>query len=412
MNAQPAAEPVPALKLHPKAKIAMVLQSLFSAAEALCAVFVSVYLWANSHDFGVVFKHYLAIYTVTPFAFILAGWYSQARDRLHAYRLGLALYAVYYAIMLALRERTPEYVVELGILQGITWGVFYAGSNTLDFDVTTKGRREYYVGLVTMATQTTAFALPLLSGFIIAHAPSDLAGYHRVFAISVCIYLACFALSFLMPHDRERRPFRLRRALFPGRDQRDWRLLMLASASLSGTFSIFAFLLSLLMFIQTDNAVKVGGYAAAQSLIIVAKAYYLGRTVVPRNRRKALMAGVIVLVAAGAMILLFEITPVTLLIFGLLRAVSGPLFGIPHSGLRMEVILKSAEDPAQRIEYICAWEVPLAIGRVVMMLIMMGLYGWLHQSELGLRLMLFMLCAVRILTYNLLVRTDAMRNAR
>jgi YQGE family putative transporter len=405
------AAPLPARTLHPKAKIAMLLQAMFSAAEALCAIFVSVYLWANSHDFGVVFKHYLAIYTVTPFVFILAGWYSQARDRLHVYRLGLVLFAIYYATMLALRERTPEFVIPLGILQGITWGVFYAGSNTLDFDVTTRGRREYYFGLVTVATQTTAFALPLLSGFIISRAPTELDGYHRVFAISVAIYLACFAVSFLMPNDREPRPFRLKRALFPGKDQRDWRLLMLASASLSGTFSIFGFLLSLLMFIQTDNAVKVGGFAAVQSLIIIVMAYYLGRTIVPRNRRKALLAGVAALVAAGTMILVFKISATTLLVFGLLRAISGPLFSIPHSGLRMEIILKCAENPEQRIEYICAWEVPLAIGRIIMMLIMIGLYGWLHENELGLRLMLFMLCAVRVLTYNLLIRTDAMRDA-
>ena len=69
--------------LHPKAWVALLLGGLYTAAEALCSIFVSVYFWVNSQDFGVVCRHYLTLFIVTPFVFLLAGWYSQARERLH-----------------------------------------------------------------------------------------------------------------------------------------------------------------------------------------------------------------------------------------------------------------------------------------------------------------------------------------
>lgn len=55
----------------------------------------------------------------------------------------------------------------------------------------------------------------------------------------------------------------------------------------------------------------------------------------------------------------------------------------------------------------CASEVPLAIGRIVMMLVLLALSGTL--DELGLRIALFLLCANRIVTYLILVRTGVVK---
>ena len=395
------------LRLLPRAPVALALNALYGAANALCAVFVSVYLWINSGDLNVVCRFYLGLYVVTPFVFILAGWYSQARDRLHVYRLGLVLSAAFYAALLLLRQRSPGYALALGAVQGVAWGTYWAGVHTLNYDMTALGKREYYFGLLQGFTGIVRLLAPLLSGLIIHCSPDTHQGYHRVFAVAVALYLVCCALSFLMPPDNIRRPFRIRRALFPGRDQRDWRLVMLASASLAGSFSIFAFLLGLLMYMQTGDELAVGGYASFQALAAVAVAFCVGRAVTPHTRRPFMRWGVIALVAAGGL-MAFEFTVVSLFLFGLLRSIADPLFGIPHAGLRYDIITHSAEEPTQRIEYLCAWEVPLAIGRVVTMLLMVALYGLLSHSEVALRIALLVLCAMRIVTYQLLVRTSPM----
>jgi len=374
----------------------------------LCSVFVSVYLWINSQDFLTVCWYHVTIFFVTPFFFLLAGWYSQARDRLHMYRLGLVLHAVFYATLLSLGKRSGDYPVALGALLGVTWGVYWAGANTFNYDVTTAGRREYYIGLVMAVSGAVSLLAPLLSGFIIRSASIPQHGYRMVFAIVLGLYVLSLALSFLIPRDNVRHPFRIARALFPRKDQRDWQLMMLASASMSGSFNIFPFVLGLLMYMRTGNELSVGGYASLQALAGVIVAFIVARVVTPRTRRPYMFWGLIVLVAAGCL-MAFEVTATVLIVFGLLRSISGPLFGIPYGGLRYDVIAKCAQDPSQRIEYIAAWEVPLAIGRVIMMFVMMGIYYFLNGNEVALRIVLFVICAIRVLTYRFSTSTSVLR---
>lgn len=397
--------------LHPQAWVALSLMALYTTAEGLCQIFVSVYFWVESLDFMAVCRHYLALYAVTPVVFTLAGWLAQRYDRLLVYRLGLALHAAYYLTLLLLRENAATYSVHLGVLLGITWGFFWAGQNTFSFDVTRSGNRERFFGLQLSIDGICGFVAPLIGGTVIWLTPGTLLGYQIIFGCAVVIYIACLVISYWMPHDNARRPFKLKRALFPGRDQRDWRLIMLASLTMAGAFNIFIFLLSLLMYQQTDTEVAVGAFSAFQAIAGVAVSYILSRVMTPMRRQPVLLLSVILLVTGGVLIL-WSLNLTTLILFGFLRAVSGPMFGISHFSLRLDVIDTSVEERAQRIEYITAWEWPLALGRVIMMTALMVLSEWFVDGDLGLRIAIFALCAIRILTYFVLIRTDAMRAYR
>ena len=393
-------------KLHPQAWVVLSLAALFNGAEALCSVFVSVYLWINSHDFNTVCLHFLTLYIVTPFFFILAGWYSQVRDRLHAYRVGLLLHIVFYATLLIMREKSGSHVVALGVLRAVAWGVFYAGNNTINYDVSTRGKVEYFIGLFQAVSGLSALLSPMLSGYIIQSAPTALTGYHIVFAVVVVLYVISFGLSFFMFADTQRRPFHFFHAMFPGKDRRDWALFLFASFTMAGTFNIFDFVLGLLMYMHTGSELQVGSFVSYQTLAGIAVSYVLGGVVVPRNRRRYLFWGMMALVVGGAVIAA-KLTIVTLVVFGFLRSLSGSMFGIAQFGLRMDVIGNALRDPAERIEYICAWEVPLALGRIVTMAIMMTM--WHFGSESGLRFTFLLLCLARIGTYFLMTNTTALR---
>ncbi len=397
-------------RLDRQAWVALTLNALYSAAEALCSVFVSVYLWINSQDFLTVCWYHITIYFVTPFFFLFAGWYSQVRDRLHVYRLGLVLHALFYATMLGMGEKCGQHPISLGALLGMTWGIYWAGLNTFNYDVAAPGRREYYIGLVMAASGVLSLIAPLVSGLIIRNAATVRQGYHTVFAVVLAIYMLSLALSYLIPGDSVRRPFRIMRAVFPGRDQRDWKLMMLASASMAGSFNIFPFVLGLLMYMRTSDELSVGGYASIQALAGVAVSFFVARAVKPANRRPYMRFGLLVLLAAGCL-MAFKVTATVLILFGILRSISGPMFGIPYGGLRYDVIANCAQNPAQRIEYLVAWEVPLAAGRVVMMIVMMSIYHFFNGSEGSLRLILFVVCFIRILTYCLSTSTSVMRDA-
>jgi len=75
----------------------------------------------------------------------------------------------------------------------------------------------------------------------------------------------------------------------------------------------------------------------------------------------------------------------------------------------MDVIQDCAEEPSQRIEYITAWEIPLAVGRIVSMTLAMALIAWIPHSEIPLRIILFLLCAIRLVTYQCVIRISHLR---
>ncbi len=383
-----------------KALLIIALNALYSIADSLCSVFVSVYFYVNSLDINTVLIHYLTLYIVTPVVFTLAGWYAKSRDRTHVFRIGLVLHATYYASLLYLREDAPQYAMHLGALLGVTWGFFWAGNNTFQFDFSSGMRsREYFLGMISTVSSGAHLIAPLFSGLLISLAPEKHTGYEIIFSVALVLYVIASVLSFRIPHSEKGRPFRFFRALFPPREHRDWRLIMLASASLAGSFHIFHFLLAIIMYAQANSEAQVGGYVSLQGLASITAAFLVGRFVVPRTRSIFIFWGVIALIVAGVVIT-WKISLATLIIFGLLRSISLPLVGIPHTGIRFEVMQRTAETPDERIEYLCAWEIPLAVGRIVMMGVLITLYTLLGDA--GIRATLLLLCLIRILTYLLL----------
>lgn len=384
-----------------KAWLVLLLNALYTVADLLCAAFVGVYFYVGKMDVRVVCYHYLALYLVTPVFFLLAGWYSQARDRVHVYRLGLALHAVYYGLLLYLGYRAPEHAVALGVLLGVTWGFYWAGANTFNYDVTTPRSREYFFGVLSVITGVSGLIAPLISGCLIGFSPSTEFGYRIVFLAAVLLYLGAIACSIGIPHDRQPRPYRLKRALFPGRDQRDWQLVMLSAATQAGLLHMFTFLLALLMYMETGSALSVGAFAALQGLASIASSYWTGRTLRPHNRKRCMFWGTALLILAGVLIT-GKFNMATLILFGFLRSVAAPLISIPCSGIRLNVIENCAEEPAQRIEYIAAWEVPLAIGRVITLGLLLGLIASLGQPVQAIRAVMLFICFNYAITYLLM----------
>lgn len=397
-----------AAALHPQARLTLALMALYTTAEALCGVFLSVFLLSSAQDMGPVLIHYIALYASAPVFFLVAGRIARSRDRTWVYRIGLGLLAAYYGALLALGTRAPDYAGALGLFYGFCTAFFWAGANTMTFEVTRDGVRERYLGILSAVNGTAQMIAPLAGAALIALAPEKGIGYQWVFACAAAIYLACFFLSFRLTPDGSRGTFRIMPVLFPGAERRDWRLVLLATITDGGGHIMFALVLGLLVFVETGSEVSVGGYASVQALAYVATSALAARWVTKARRRAALTFGVVLLIGSG-LLLLPEITLGALIAFGILRSIAEPIYGIAQTGLRFDVIAKSMEDSSQRIEYVCAWEAPLGVGRVIVLSALLAAYWGMDGNPAVLRVILFGLCCSRFVSYLLLLRTDEIR---
>ena len=397
---------MPTRHLNSQARLVLALNVLYAAADALCNIFVAVYFWINSMSLDTVMGHYVAVYTVTPIVYVAASWFSQAHDRLYVYRLGLFLNAAYYAAFLVLKEDSANYAVLLGSLLGVTWGLFWAGNNCFNYDVTTRENREYYVGWLSAATGAARLVAPVLAGFIIQWLPGHDLGYEIIFTLALLMFGAGVLLSFAVHHDRTRRPFHIWRALFPSKEHRDWRLVLAAAVTVAGGFQIVPVLLGLIMYMRTGREADVGNFAGAQALVSIFTAYACGRFLNRARRKASLKLSAVALLCGGAVILT-GITLPHIVAFGFFMALAVPLFQIPHFSIRFEVIDHCMEHSYQRIEYLAAWEVPLAIGRVLLIGFIVILYHFFGMF--GLSLALAITCCNHLVSYYLLSQTSVLR---
>jgi len=314
---------------------------------------------------------------------------------------------LFYGTLLWLGKDAVDYAPQLGALLGLAWGVFWAGNHTLTFDSVKVDERDYFFGWFLALTQGPRLVAPLIASGIIWLAPTDDFGFRLVFAVTVILYAVAMVWALRFPADTTRQPYKIWRAIFPPKEDRDWRLVMWASFGLAGSFEIFSFLPGLLLYMETDNEWYVGVFTSTQAILGIACSWFLGRRLLPHTRALAMRFSIFCHMLGGGL-LLAHYSPVTLVIFGYLNALAMPLFGIPHAAVRFDVIDRTTSESRQRIAYLCAWEVPLALGRVVIMSVMIVLSTLL--GDLGIRLTMFILCINRFLNYGLIIRTSAMRS--
>jgi len=393
--------------LNKRAWLVLALNTLYSFAEALCSVFVGVYFWQNSHDFPLICLYYLALYGVCGVVFLPAGWYAEARDRVHLFQMGLAIHVLYYGTLLWLGKDASNYALPLGVLLGLAWGVFWAGNHTLTFDSVKVGERDHFFGWFLVLTQGPRLFAPVLAAGIITLAPTEDFGFRMVFALAVLLYAVAMVWALRFPPDKTRQPYKIWRALFPPKEDRDWKLVMWATFGLAGAFEIFSFLPGLLLFMETDSEFYVGIFISSQAVFGIACSWFVGRRLRPHTRAFAMRLSIFCHLLGGGL-LLAHYSPATLVIFGYLNAFAMPLYGIPHAAVRFDVIDRTTTETRQRIAYLCAWELPLALGRVVIMSTMIVLYTLL--GNWGIRLCIAILCLNRFVNYGLIVRTSAMRS--
>lgn len=140
--------------------------------------------------------------------------------------------------------------------------------------------------------------------------------------------------------------------------------------------------ISILTFVTLRNEQNVGGFNAIVGLLTVTISLGLGIWIRPHHRMPCALLGGGLLVASTLVFPLY-LSVGALVIFGLLRALGGPLHGNALAPLWLQVIDRDPKAPDLRYEYIVSQELALGIGRVVSVLGVMALAAPIDQLTLA-----------------------------
>lgn len=357
--------PSPEQRLSRDAVMSLVVHFFYQFGASMSGLFLNLYLWRLTEDLRVSAWFNLLVFAVSPPAFALAGKIAKQRGCMVVYRLGIALTALFYLIVLVSRERVVDAYPLFGLMAGFSGAFYWAAYLTLMYDVSTNANRVRYLGYNNIAFTAAGLIAPVVAGWIIA-ASGGLSGYMLVFAVAFMMYALSAAGSFRIRGAESRKQSYYLKYTVPLMRRSPLWLKSLYGFWIFGLLQgLMLFLPNILLYRAIPDEEAVGYVTAACSLVTIAASYAIARRARERAARAYLWAGAGGFTLAAAPLLAAPGEAAAVVAFMLTHAVCGPLFGNTLSTYYYRLMGGLPLKGQFRIESIVVRETFVNAGRVV-----------------------------------------------
>lgn len=374
----------------------LLVGGLYSFGIFLSNTFVNVFLWRQSADFQTIAVYNVSIVIFQTLAFIVAGRLAKKIDRIIIFRIGVIFLAFFFITVLLLGENAAFYNVLLGALLGIGYGFYWLAFNVLTFEITEPDTRNVYNGVIGALESISGMFAPLIAGFIIAKYVAY-TGYMVVFSISLSFFLLAIMLSFLFTARRAKGKYNIGFVFHEIKRNDDWHSIIMANLFQGMREGIFMFVISILLFITTQNEFTLGMFNLTLCGLSFILYIFITKKLTEHNRNLILLIGC-VLISASILIIVFKQTLLTFILYAFVIGIAHPMVNVPFNSLTYDVIGKGRYINDYRIEYIVCLEIFSNLGRLVSIsLFIIGL--WLFDFTGFVYVLLFIISPTYLLIY-------------
>ncbi|WP_330948605.1 MFS transporter [Virgibacillus sp. MG-45] len=348
----------------------LVIGGLYSLGIFLSNTFVNVYLWKQAGDYLTIAMYNLAIFLFQPTTFIFAGKIAKKVDRIIVLRLGVIFLSLFFLFVLIIGEKAATFNFLLGSLLGIGYGFYWLAFNVLTFEITEPETRDFFNGFLGILQSFGGMVAPLSAGFIIANLPDNI-GYTTIFTISFLLFIGAVSASFFLKRRQAEGDFYFRRVLEERKQNNNWKRILNAHIFQGLREGIFTFVITIWIYLVTNSELALGMFNLYFSGLSFVFYFLATKYIKPHSRKKAILFGSVILYFS-LFIILFQLSYVSLIIYGILIGIAYPIINVPYFSLTYDVIGKAWKAKELRVEYIVVRELYVNIGRVVSILVFIG----------------------------------------
>ncbi len=224
----------------------------------------------------------------------------------------------------------------MAALTGIGEGLFWLSLNSLNQIVSSPQSRSRFLSSVGICNNIAAIAAPLISTMIIDLAASDTAGYVEIFKIVLVIYAGIALISLRVKARSAPQPFSVLKRM--KLDDPQWRYCMITTFFYGMHNSLSLTLAGLLVYNATQGSGSTYGKLLAFFALISIVAFALvSRAMHRRNRMTFYRIGA-VLIASSAVVLVLCPTLGGAVYYGVVNALSTPMYANPYQIIVMNAI--------------------------------------------------------------------------
>ena len=328
----------------------------------------------------------MSIYTIVriglyPFFFTIGGKWAQKHRFSQTLTVGLIF--IMFSLLFVLGasdgfEQIPQLVYVVAALVGIGEGLYWLSINSLNQIVSTAETRSLFISDIGIFNNLSAIIAPLISTFIIELAGSDTAGYVEIFKIVLVIYGLIALLSTRISARSANRGFSVLKRM--KLDDPQWRYCMISTFLYGMRDSLILTLAGLLVYNATNGSGSAYGRLLALFAVISILAFaFVSRTMRRNNRMRFYQIGA-VLIASSAVVLVLCPTLGGAVYYGVVNALSTPMYANPYQIIVMNAIADYASQE-NIVGRVIVRETYQSIGRCLGMA-MIVLCSWVFPSSL------------------------------
>lgn len=138
-------------------------------------------------------KYYLTLYLFCAIGFFLIRKPMKKNIKVHYFRIGISLQAIYISLIMLLKDNIINYVYLVGILRGIANGFYHYPKNILNTEKITNDDRQKFEGITNIFNKIVAILVPLILGVALTYI-----SYTNLGKIFFVLFIVLFIISFFI----------------------------------------------------------------------------------------------------------------------------------------------------------------------------------------------------------------------
>ncbi len=176
-------------------RIMFITDILNSTTSVYFSTFFVLYFFnVTNYEIIPLAKYYITAYLFIGIAFILISKLIKNNYKVELFRIGIALRALYVALIMFLKENIINYIFLVAIIDGLSQGFYSYPKNLLNTEKISNEDRQKYSSIINTVCQFISIIIPLLLGILLTYFSYVEVG-KAFFILFVIMYIISFKLK-------------------------------------------------------------------------------------------------------------------------------------------------------------------------------------------------------------------------
>lgn len=272
-------------KLSKESKTLLTIGCLFNAGLMIASTFVNVYLLRLTNNMGLMILQNIANFFMIISGFVLGTILTKKGiSMVSLLRTGITAVISYYALVLLLKENAGNYLILLGLCNGIGQGFYYFTFNILIGKLLKNEERAKFFSYQGSFGYFFGVLTPAISGYIIVKF-TELTGYYVLFATAVLVFVLAIVFSSKLKNIEVSENFSLLPVLFE-KGNKYWNLQKFTSFTYALKEVLYGQIFMVLAYLIITDESSIGNLTSIMSFIGVLSSLFIASKFTSKTHQK------------------------------------------------------------------------------------------------------------------------------